>query len=288
MGSQVDPAAVVAVPPAVVAVVEPVVEPVVDAVVAATVVAPEPVAALAACGSSDETSASATTTTPTTTTGSSGSAANTTAATDSEIPEETAGPFPGDGSNGVNVLTESGIVRSDLTKSFGSASGVAAGVPLTVKLKVIDVSDDGKALAGAAVYVWHCTQDGNYSMYSDSVADENFLRGVQEADSDGNVTFTSIFPGAYSGRWPHIHFEIYPSLAKATAASTKLRTTQLALPEDACQTVYATKGYEASVGNLAQSSLDTDMVFSDGYSLQLAKVSGSVADGYTATLTVPV
>jgi protocatechuate 3,4-dioxygenase beta subunit len=165
---------------------------------------------------------------------------------------------------------------------------VAAGVPLTVKLKVIDVSDDGKALAGAAVYVWHCTQDGNYSMYSDSVADENFLRGVQEADSDGNVTFTSIFPGAYSGRWPHIHFEIYPSLAKATAASTKLRTTQLALPEDACQTVYATKGYEASVGNLAQSSLDTDMVFSDGYSLQLAKVSGSVADGYTATLTVPV
>ena len=42
-----------------------------------------------------------------------------------EIPEETAGPYPGDGSNGVNVLTESGIVRSDLVKSFGTASGVA-------------------------------------------------------------------------------------------------------------------------------------------------------------------
>ena len=44
---------------------------------------------------------------------------------DGEIPEETAGPYPGDGSNGPNVLAESGVVRSDITTSFGDASGVA-------------------------------------------------------------------------------------------------------------------------------------------------------------------
>ena len=65
---------------------------------------------------------------------------------DGEIPEETAGPYPGDGSNGVNVLTESGIVRSDLTSSFGDASGVAEGVPVTVKLKVYDL--DGEEVDG--------------------------------------------------------------------------------------------------------------------------------------------
>jgi protocatechuate 3,4-dioxygenase beta subunit len=245
-------------------------------------------AALAACGSSEATTASAGSTTSGTGATQATDTSDTTETTDGEIPEETAGPYPGDGSNGVNVLTESGIVRNDLTKSFGSASGVAAGVPLTIKLKVLDVSNDGAALAGSAVYLWHCNQAGEYSLYSDAVVNENYLRGVQEADDDGYVTFTSIYPAAYSGRWPHIHFEVYPSLAKATTASSKLRTSQLALPEDACQAVYATSGYEASVQNLAQSSLDSDNIFSDGYSLQLAKVTGSVTEGYTATLNVPV
>ena len=86
-----------------------------------------------------------------------------------EIPEETAGPYPGDGSNGVNVLTESGIVRSDLTTSFGDASGVAEGIPVTVRLKVYDLNgEDVAAMSGAAVYLWHCDREGNYSMYSDA------------------------------------------------------------------------------------------------------------------------
>ena len=205
-----------------------------------------------------------------------------------EIPEETAGPYPGDGSNGVDVLGESGVVRSDITSSFGASSGVAEGVPLTVDLTLVDLSEGSTPLAGAAVYLWHCDRDGKYSLYSDGVTEENYLRGVQEADAAGRVTFSSIFPAAYSGRWPHIHFEVYPSLAAATDSANKMRTSQLALPQDACDMVYATEGYEQSITNLAQTSLDSDNVFSDGYSLQLAKVSGSVADGFTAALAVPV
>jgi protocatechuate 3,4-dioxygenase beta subunit len=206
----------------------------------------------------------------------------------SGIPEETAGPYPGDGSNGVNVLTESGIVRSDITRSFGSASGVAKGVPLTVTLKVLDTGNGSAGLKGAAVYLWHCDIDGRYSLYSEGVTEENYLRGVQETGSDGSVTFTSIYPAAYSGRWPHIHFEVYPSLDAATTASGKLRTSQLALPEATCRQVYATDGYSQSLQNLAQTSLETDNVFSDGYSLQLAEVTGDVTGGLTATLNVPV
>ena len=207
---------------------------------------------------------------------------------DGEIPEETGGPYPADGSNGVNVLVESGIVRSDITRSFGAASGVAEGVPLSIDLTVVDVSEGSVPLVGAAVYLWHCNRDGEYSLYSQNIANENYLRGVQEVDAEGKVQFISIFPAAYSGRWPHVHFEVYESLSAATSATGKLRTSQLALPEDICNEVFATDGYEQSVRNLAQTSLDSDNVFSDGYSLQLATVGGTVQGGLTASLTVPV
>ena len=209
---------------------------------------------------------------------------------DGEIPEETAGPYPGDGSNGVNVLSESGIVRSDLTSSFGSASGVAEGVPVTVDLQVYDLNGtDISALAGAAVYLWHCDREGRYSMYSEGVTDENYLRGVQETAADGSARFTTIFPACYDGRWPHMHFEVYESLDSATTYSNKMRTSQLAIPEDACREVYGVvEGYDDSVSNFDGVSLDTDGVFSDGYTLQLATVTGSADEGYTFSLNVPV
>ncbi len=214
----------------------------------------------------------------------------TAATTDSltPIPEETAGPYPGDGSNGVNVLTQSGIVRSDIRSSFGSASGVAGGVPLDVEMTVLDAANGGAPLAGAAVYLWHCSREGGYSLYSPEVANENFLRGVQETDANGKVTFKSIFPGAYSGRWPHIHFQVYPDVNEAIAAGTETATSQIALPEDACKLVYAESGYEQSISNLAQTSLATDMVFSDGWDAELGTATGSVADGFKVTLNVPV
>jgi protocatechuate 3,4-dioxygenase beta subunit len=237
-------------------------------------------------GTSATSGATATTGATTTTGGTSGTTA---VATDlATIPEETAGPFPGDGSNGVNVLTESGVVRSDIRSSFGSASGVADGVPMTMKLTVRDTANGGAPKAGAAVYVWHCDREGLYSLYSDGATDQNYLRGVQEADADGVVTFTSIYPACYSGRWPHVHFEVYPSLAEATAAGSQLATSQIALPADVSAEVYASDGYEQSVRNLSQVSLDTDMVFSDGAELETPSVSGSVSDGYVVALDIGV
>jgi protocatechuate 3,4-dioxygenase beta subunit len=229
-------------------------------------------------GSADDASTAA----PSTPTGSA------TSASCEEIPEETAGPYPGDGSNGPNVLTESGIVRSDIRSSFGSSSGTADGVPLTVTLSLLDQANGCAALSGAAVYLWHCDREGRYSLYSDGVTDQNYLRGVQEADANGQVTFTTIFPACYSGRWPHIHFEVYSSLAEATSAGNVMATSQLAFPEDVCDLVYTNDGYEQSVENKAQTSLDSDMVFSDGVDQQLADVNGDVGSGFTATLALAV
>ena len=161
------------------------------------------------------------------------------------IPEETAGPFPGDGSNGPDVLSQSGVVRKDITTSFGELSGTAEGVPSRSSSTCRTPSNGCAPMAGAAIYVWHCDRGGNYSLYSPAAADQNYLRGVQEADSDGVVTFTSIFPACYPGRWPHIHFEVFPNLAAATDDANKIATSQIALPEDVCDTVYATVGLRA-------------------------------------------
>src|SRR6185436_19952203 len=107
------------------------------------------------------------------------------------IPEETAGPFPGDGTNGPNVLAVPEIVRSDIRSSFGTMRGTAEGIPLAVKFRVVDTKACAP-LVGSAVYVWLCDRDGRYSLYSERT--QNYLRGVQVTDADGMVTFQSIFP----------------------------------------------------------------------------------------------
>ncbi len=184
---------------------------------------------LAACGGSSGSSASS-------------SATATTSGAPGEIPDETAGPYPGDGSNGPDVLEQSGIVRQDIRSSFGEYSGTAEGVPMTLELVVSDLANGGVPFEGAAVYVWHCTREGGYSLYSEGVEDQNFLRGVQIADADGRATFTSIFPACYDGRWPHIHFEVYPDQASISDSTSAIATSQVALPQDVCEQVYAEDG----------------------------------------------
>lgn len=240
-----------------------------------------------------ESTGSTSTTTTTTGTSTTGTSGTTTNGSCSVIPEETAGPYPGDGTNSssagvANALTVSGIVRSDIRSSVGTGSATAAGIPLTIKLQLENVGASCAAIPDAAIYLWHCDRDGNYSMYASSLLKENYLRGVQEADSSGVVTFTTIFPGCYSGRMPHVHFEVYRSLSAATSAANKIKTSQFTFPMDVLNTVYATSGYSVSARNLAAISYATDNVFSDGYSLQMGTVTGSATDGYTVTLTVGV
>jgi protocatechuate 3,4-dioxygenase beta subunit len=259
-------------------------------------------ALIASCGSDSKSSvttssaaASATATdnvvvatSPAATVASVASSASTSAASGLQaIPEETAGPYPGDGSNGINVLKDSGIVRSDIRASFGSSTTMAKGVATTIKLTLVS-ANGGAPLPCAAVYIWHCDASGLYSLYSQGATDQNYLRGVQEADANGVVTFTSIYPACYAGRWPHIHFEVYPTIADATSASNLLATSQLALSKEASAAVYAGAGYPNSTQNLSQVSLATDMVFSDGAGLETPTITGSVAEGYVIAMSAAI
>lgn len=219
---------------------------------------------------------------------------STTSSSCSPIPEETAGPYPGDGSNSANgsianALALSGIVRRDIRASIAGASGVAGGVPLTLTLHLENSAGSCADLAGYAVYLWHCDREGRYSMYSSGITDQNYLRGVQSSGSDGLVVFDTIFPGCYDGRMPHMHFEVYRSEALATSYARKLRTSQIAFPVDLCTQVYANAtGYNTSASNLGRISFATDNVFSDGVSSQLASVSGSLSQGLAASLVVGI
>jgi len=230
---------------------------------------------LAACSTdTPDNSASATPATPSTSTG--------------EIPDETAGPYPGDGSNGANALADSGIVRSDIRSSIDGGA-TAAGVPMALSLTILDMANNNAAFTNVAVYVWHCDAAGGYSMYSDGIENETYLRGVQVADAAGTVNYTSIFPACYTGRWPHIHFEVYPTVDDISDSTNAIATSQVALPEDVCTTVYKLAGYEGSTENLSQVTLANDNVFSDDSgALQLATVTGDATAGYSVALTVRV
>jgi protocatechuate 3,4-dioxygenase beta subunit len=210
------------------------------------------------------------------------------------VNEETAGPYPGDGSNYANgsvanALMLSGIVRSDIRTSIAGATGVATGVPCKVIIKLVNTNASCASLAGYAIYLWHCDAQGRYSMYSSGATAENYLRGVQATDSTGSATFQTIFPGCYSGRMPHMHFEVYRDANTATSFSNKLKTSQLAFPNEVSTAVYnGNSTYSASVANFARISFATDNVFSDGVTLEMTSMTGNLTDGYVATITVAI
>jgi protocatechuate 3,4-dioxygenase beta subunit len=209
-------------------------------------------------------------------------------------PRETAGPYPADGSNRAhgtlaNVLDKSGIVRADMRPSLSAAQATAAGVPLQLTLQIVDVGQSCAPRAGHAVYLWHCDAVGRYSIYD--LPEASYLRAVGVTDARGEVTFTTIVPGCYRGRYPHMHFEVYPSLETATSYENRILTSQLAMPEDVCHAVYSgTPAYQESVTNFADSPLSQDGIFASNTPRQLAAqrpvIDGDVTGGYRGRVVI--
>jgi len=225
------------------------------------------------------------------------------------LPEETEGPYPADGSHmapppGIgpmpgapaqmsgqsaaapNALKLPFIRRSDLRKSGGTGH-VAEGVPLSLRIRV--TGQGCQPLVNHVVYIWHCTQGGDYSLYT--LPEEDFLRGTGVSDAGGYVSFETIFPGCYAGRMPHIHVEVYPSLELADSADHKIATTQFAFDRALCEQVYAdAKGYEKSLPNLKNISFKTDNVFGDNSAAELlaqtVQISGNITNGFAGTVTL--
>lgn len=187
-------------------------------------------------------------------------------------PTETAGPFPSKSPASL-VMTD---IRSDRT-----------GIVMDVNIIIQNKNNGCEPLAGAVVDIWHCDKDGYYSEYggtgmqSVNLQSVHFLRGRQTTDSNGLVSFRTIFPGWYSGRAPHIHVHIYD------ATGQSLLVTQIAFPTEVCNTVYttATQFYTKGTQDTPNAR---DNIFSDSIAYQMAAISGSVSEGYVLAHTIVV
>lgn len=189
---------------------------------------------------------------------------------------ETDGPYPL-----YAMLTNSSVVRSDIRES-------KTGIPLTITLTIQDLSAGCTPVAGAAVYIWHCDKDGLYSGYSTSnnagQSGLTYLRGIQVTDSNGQVTFTTIYPGWYAGRITHVHFQVYLNNNLSVTATA---TSQMAFPQAITQAVYNTSLYTKGQ-NTSVTSFSADNVFSDGTGTEMVSISGDTTNGYNASLTVTI
>ena len=211
------------------------------------------------------------------------------------LPWETNGPYPADGTNTkdgqvVNALTEEGVIREDLRTSFGSLTPTADGLQLDMELTLLN-ADGCTPLAGYAIYVWHCDATGLYSLYD--TTDANYLRGVGVADAEGKVKFTTIFPGCYDGRWPHIHFEVFESVEAAVSGEASLLTAQIAMPEQESAALYAADSrYSNGTQNLGRITIASDNVFGDNTEAEIAQqlmvLTGDPQSGYKGTVAIPI
>lgn len=190
----------------------------------------------------------------------------------SVAPTETEGPFP--------THTPASYVRSDITDG-------KSGYKLTAKIVIGNSNNNCNPLAGAIVDIWHCDAEGNYSEYggtgmqSTNYQSVHFLRGRQTTDANGLVTFTSIFPGWYSGRATHIHIHVY------NAAGNSLKVSQIAFPEGSGTAVALVNGYAKGLSGYTYNK--NDNVFSDDSAgIEIATVTGSVAAGFVLSMQVSV
>ena len=205
------------------------------------------------CGGESLTSPSTTTTTTTTIPGSSSTCAVT--------PTETIGPYPS--------LTD--LIRSDIREG-------KSGTTLTLTITVFNTNDSCNPVSGASVEIWQCDAAGNYSQYGSQAA-QTYLRGIQTTNGNGDVTFTTVYPGWYQGRATHIHVEVVRN-------GSSVKVTQIAFPESANSAVYATGVYASRGSNPTSNS--SDGIFADSLASELATVSGDPTSGYTATFRVGI
>jgi protocatechuate 3,4-dioxygenase beta subunit len=191
-------------------------------------------------------------------------------------PASTQGPF----------FVDEKLNRTDI-RSDPSDGTVKQGALLALTLNVSSIAKGACApLEGAIVDLWQCDADG---VYSDAV-DQNqgldttgkkFLRGYQVTDQDGIAKFTTIYPGWYPSRTPHIHYKIR---SPESAKSPYEFIGQMYFHERTSDGVYANPPYAAR-GKRSVSNL-TDRIYNSDGGRQSMLVVTPVKDAYTGTFDV--
>ncbi|MEH0545403.1 intradiol ring-cleavage dioxygenase [Streptomyces sp. B21-105] len=165
------------------------------------------------------------------------------------------------------------LVRKDIAEG-------KSGVPLSLRLTVVDATDGCTPVAGAAVEIWHCDAWGYYSGYTtanpggsapaesedgSTANDGTYLRGYQIANANGVVKFETIFPGWYTPRTCRIHLKVHTGGQKedGTYEGGKVNHTgQLFFPDDVAEEIFTLEPYAKHTGSYTV--LADDMVYDGG------------------------
>jgi protocatechuate 3,4-dioxygenase beta subunit len=189
------------------------------------------------------------------------------AATCTMTPAKTVGPY----------FVDEKLNRSDVR-------GGQAGIPLELTLYVFDADNDCAPLVGAQVDIWHCNASGIYSDESaNNTSGQTWLRGYQTTDSAGKVTFTTNYPGWYSGRAIHIHYKVR---VYDGSSETLEFTSQLFFTDAQNSKVLADSRYNGH-GTTPDTTDGTDNIYANDTSL-LLQPTGSNTAGYAAQFSVGV
>ena len=225
--------------------------------------------ALLGCGSgttnTNSTSTGGTTGSSSTSTGS--SSANYAVLT----PNITVGPY----------FVDEKLNRSDLTTNT-TDTNVINGVPLAIQITILQyASGSCSPFAGAQVDIWHADAGGVYSDEAvENTLGQTYLRGYQITDSNGLVSFNTIFPGWYSGRTVHIHLMI--RTFSASGNPTLEFTTQLFFDDALTTSILARAPYNAS--GTRNTTNSTDSLYNSQTQLSLSATSS----GYTSAITLAI
>jgi len=184
-------------------------------------------------------------------------------------PEVTEGPY----------YVDVDLMRSDI-RTDATTGEAKAGTPLVLTFNVSQISSGAcTPFQGATVEIWHCDAAGAYSGVSDpgfNTEGQNWLRGGQVTDANGVATFTTIYPGWYSGRAVHIHFKVHPD-------ETKVFTSQLFFDDTLSQQVFTQAPY-ASKGSTPNTLNSTDSIYQELMLLTTTKTD----QGYAATFEIGI
>ncbi len=204
-----------------------------------------------------------------------------------ESPTEVEGPYPYTADGTTRNELSNPLNRSDI-RSNSSDGAIQTGIPLSLQLTVVNVNNSCALVSDARVDIWCCNKDGYYSGYAgqpgilgtQSYVGKDWMRGYQVTGSAGLVTFNMIYPGWYSGRATHIHFEVFIS-------GVLKKVGQMAFPESISDVVHVSSLYAAHGINTTRNA--SDSIFGNS-STDLANetiaLTGNTTDGYTGTHTI--
>jgi protocatechuate 3,4-dioxygenase beta subunit len=176
------------------------------------------------------------------------------------MPSQTEGPF----------YIDPALLRRDITDGL-------AGLPLILNLRVVQ-SPSCTPVKDAIVDIWHADSAGIYSGFTGQLngidsSGQNFLRGIQVTDANGNATFCTVYPGWYPGRTAHIHVKVL--LANRTAV-----TSQLYFDDAVSDEVYASIEPYAVRGNSGRTRNANDGIYSALTQMSLTPVPGGIAASF--------